>query len=79
MEVFITLRMISIIGFCGVTLSDEEEPSNYNEAISHPTAGAEWAKACESEWQSWRDIDCNEVLSVEELEQLGTSSSHSSC
>ena len=59
-----------LIGFCGVTLTDEEEPSNYAEAINHPTAGAEWAKACESEWQSWKDNDCYEVLSVEELEQL---------
>ena len=59
-----------LIGFCGVTLNDEEEPSSYDEAINHPTAGTEWAKACESEWQSWKENDCYEVLSVKELEQL---------
>ena len=51
-------------------MTDEEEPSSYDEAINHPTAGAEWVKACESEWQSWKDNDCYEVLSVKILEQL---------
>lgn len=59
-----------LIGFCGATMTDEEEPSNYEAAINHPTAGAEWVKACEAEWGSWRDNDCYDVLSLEELEQL---------
>ena len=59
-----------LIGFCGVTLDDEEEPSSFNAAMNHPTASGEWAKACESEWLSWKQNDCYDVLSTEELERL---------
>ena len=51
-------------------MTDEEEPSNYEAAINHPNAGAEWVKACEAEWGSWRDNDCYDVLPLEDLEQL---------
>ena len=59
-----------LIGFCGVPLDDEEEPSRYNAAMNHPTASGEWAKACESEWLSWKQNDCYDVLSMEDLERM---------
>ena len=57
--------------WCGVTLyDDEEEPSSYNAAMNHPTASGEWAKACKSEWLSWKQNDCYDVLSMEDLERM---------